>query len=167
MGVTNRIHSTRPRSRLYSDIPRSDAPVIYTGAFPILTAGPGRRSIYNIFSSPSRRGQIKILKYGVSFPSPLISWLRSGNLPAPSLNRALSSQFSWLRSANHVKFTEGMMFTDYHVLVKKKCLQISQKRRLLLRACVEKTVGGVEIQSEKCNMKESRRCNVSVSINHH
>ena len=47
MGVTNRIHSTRPRSRLYSDIPRPDAPVIYTGAFPILTARPGQRSIYN------------------------------------------------------------------------------------------------------------------------
>ena len=44
---TNRTHSTRPRSRLYSDIPRPDAPVIYTGAFPILTAQPGRRSIYN------------------------------------------------------------------------------------------------------------------------
>ena len=28
-------------------IPRPDAPVIYTGAFPILTARPGRRSIYN------------------------------------------------------------------------------------------------------------------------
>ena len=30
-----------------SDIPRPDAPVIYTGAFPILTARPGHRSIYN------------------------------------------------------------------------------------------------------------------------
>ena len=30
-----------------SDIPRPDAPVIYTGAFPILIAWPGRRSIYN------------------------------------------------------------------------------------------------------------------------
>ena len=28
-------------------IPWPDAPVIYTGAFPILTARPGRRSIYN------------------------------------------------------------------------------------------------------------------------
>ena len=28
-------------------IPRPDAPVIYTGAFPILTARPGCRSIYN------------------------------------------------------------------------------------------------------------------------
>ena len=33
--------STRPRSRLYPDIPRPDAPVIYTDAFPILTAWPG------------------------------------------------------------------------------------------------------------------------------
>ena len=47
--VTNRTHSIRPPSRLYSDIPRPDAPVIYTGAFPILTARPGRRSIYNIY----------------------------------------------------------------------------------------------------------------------
>ena len=30
-----------------SDIPRPDAPVIYIGAFPFLTAQPGRRSIYN------------------------------------------------------------------------------------------------------------------------
>ena len=33
-----------------SDIPRPDAPVIYIGAFPILTVRPGRRSIYNILS---------------------------------------------------------------------------------------------------------------------
>ena len=32
------LSSTRPRSRLYPDIPRPDAPVIYKGAFPILTA---------------------------------------------------------------------------------------------------------------------------------
>ena len=32
----------------YSDIPQPDAPVIYIGAFPILTARLGRRSIYNI-----------------------------------------------------------------------------------------------------------------------
>ena len=38
---------------LYSDIPRPDAPVIYTGAFPILTARPGRRSIYNKLSMPA------------------------------------------------------------------------------------------------------------------
>ena len=31
-----------------SDIHRPDAPVIYIGAFPILAARPGRRSIYNI-----------------------------------------------------------------------------------------------------------------------
>ena len=39
--VTNRTHSTRPRSWFYPDIPRPDAPVIYTGSFPILTAWPG------------------------------------------------------------------------------------------------------------------------------
>ena len=47
---------------LYSAIPRPDAPVIYTGVFPILIARPGRRSIYNkrsfnfvrMFLQPSR-----------------------------------------------------------------------------------------------------------------
>ena len=39
--VTNHTHSTRPRSRLYPDIPWPDASVIYTGAFPIVTAWPG------------------------------------------------------------------------------------------------------------------------------
>ena len=41
VGVANRTHSTHPRSSLYPDIPRPDAPVIYTDAFPILTAWPG------------------------------------------------------------------------------------------------------------------------------
>ena len=49
-GRHNHTHSNRPRSRLYSDIPWADAPVIYIGAFPNLTARPGRRSIYNIDS---------------------------------------------------------------------------------------------------------------------
>ena len=35
------LNSTCPRSSLYPDIPQPDAPVIYTGAFPILTAWPG------------------------------------------------------------------------------------------------------------------------------
>ena len=47
----NRTHSARPRSRLYSDIPWADAPIIYISAFPILIAWPGRRSIYNRCSS--------------------------------------------------------------------------------------------------------------------
>ena len=33
-----------------SDIPRPDALVIYKGAFPILTARPGHRSIYNTWN---------------------------------------------------------------------------------------------------------------------
>ena len=41
------LNSTHPRSRLYPDIPRPDAPVIYISAFPILTAWTGRRSICN------------------------------------------------------------------------------------------------------------------------
>ena len=55
MGVTNPTHSTRPRSRLYSDISQPDTPVIYTGAFPILTAQPGRGSIYNKISATHTR----------------------------------------------------------------------------------------------------------------
>ena len=45
------LNSTPRQSRSYPDIPRPDAPVIYTGAFPILTAWPGRRSIYNTYIS--------------------------------------------------------------------------------------------------------------------
>ena len=41
MGVTNHTQSTRSRSRLYPDIPRPDAPVIYSVAFSILTTWPG------------------------------------------------------------------------------------------------------------------------------
>ena len=44
------LNSNPRQSRLYPDISRPDAPVIYTGAFPILTAWPGRRSIYNTVS---------------------------------------------------------------------------------------------------------------------
>ena len=44
----HKLHSfPHPRSRLHSAIPRPDAPVIYIGAFPILTVRPGRWSIYN------------------------------------------------------------------------------------------------------------------------
>ena len=43
------------------------------------------------------------------------------NQSAPSLNRGLSSNFCWLRSANHVKFTEEcVMFMEEHVLIKQK-----------------------------------------------
>ena len=41
------LNLTCPRSRLYPDIPQPDAPVIYTGAFSILTAWFGQRSICN------------------------------------------------------------------------------------------------------------------------
>ena len=41
------LNSTRPQSRLYPDIPRPDTPIIYTSAFPILTAWLGQRSICN------------------------------------------------------------------------------------------------------------------------
>ena len=46
-GVTNALIQPIHGQGYNSDIPRPDAPVIYIGAFPILTARPGRRSIYN------------------------------------------------------------------------------------------------------------------------
>ena len=55
VGVTNCTHSTHPRSSLYSAKLRPDAPVIYTSIFPILTARPGRRSIYNTISTTQYR----------------------------------------------------------------------------------------------------------------
>ena len=45
-----------------SDIPRPDAPVIYVGAFLILTARPGRRSIYNTFTTPGSNYEINTFK---------------------------------------------------------------------------------------------------------
>ena len=45
--------STRSRL-LYPNIPRPDAPVIYTGTFPILTARPDHWSIYNTSSTLTR-----------------------------------------------------------------------------------------------------------------
>ena len=54
-----------------SDIPRPDAPVIYTGAFPILTARSGRRSIYK--TTPADRAgvclKLKVLVYLFFQPS--------------------------------------------------------------------------------------------------
>ena len=49
VGVTSFTHLTRPWSRLHSAIPQPDTPVSYIGAFPILTARPGLRSIYHIW----------------------------------------------------------------------------------------------------------------------
>ena len=45
VGVTNCTHSTHPRSRLYAAFPRPNATVIYTGAFPILTAQPSHTTL--------------------------------------------------------------------------------------------------------------------------
>ena len=47
VGITNALIQPIHGQGYNSDIPRPDAPVIYIGAFPILTARPGRRSIYN------------------------------------------------------------------------------------------------------------------------
>ena len=59
VGVTNCTHSTHPRSRVHSAIPWPDAPVIYIGAFPILTAWPGCRLIYNT-RSDGNEGVLRI-----------------------------------------------------------------------------------------------------------
>ena len=53
MGVTIALIKPIHGQGYNSDIPRLDAPVIYIGAFPILTARSGRRSIYN--KSPGKR----------------------------------------------------------------------------------------------------------------
>ena len=47
MGVTIALFQPIHGQGYNSDIPRPDAPFIYIGAFPILTARPGRGSIYN------------------------------------------------------------------------------------------------------------------------
>ena len=64
---------------------------------------------------------------------------------APSLNRSLSSNLLWLRSANHVKFTEECeMFTKKHVLIRKMFTnQLDMCLPLWVR--VKKTVHGVII----------------------
>ena len=49
---------------------------------------------------------------------------RVTNQSTLGLNRVMPSDYSWLRSANYVKFTkEGFKCTEKYVLVK-KCLQI-------------------------------------------
>ena len=56
------LNSPRPRSSLYHDIPRPDAPVIYIGAFLLLTTWPGRRSIYNSVSSTEKDIDTRLTK---------------------------------------------------------------------------------------------------------
>ena len=56
------LSSTLRQSRSYPDIPWPDAPVIYTGAFPILTAWPGRRSIYNSILIWNKNNYIKVVQ---------------------------------------------------------------------------------------------------------
>ena len=58
----------------------------------------------------------------------------------PSLNRVLSNFFWWLRSANHVKFTEGtVMCMEKRVLVKKLFVN-ELKMSVLPQTWIEKTV---------------------------
>ena len=41
---------------------------------------------------------------------------------SPGLNRGLSSDFCWLRTVNHVKFTERVVCKEKHILVKNRCI---------------------------------------------
>ena len=67
------------------------------------------------------------------------------NQIATGLNRSLSSNFGWLRSANHVKCTEEcVMCTGKHVLVK-KIFTNEQNMDLPLLLWVKKTVHVDEI----------------------
>ena len=79
------------QSRLYPDIPRPDAPVIYTGAFLILTAWPGWMSIYNKTRVESYQ---RLKKWYLMSPCITLSiiryrsrvkWSNPGNRVAPSL----------------------------------------------------------------------------------
>ena len=52
MGITIALIQPIHSQGYKSDIPRLNAPVIYIGAFPILTAWSGCRSIYNTYGVP-------------------------------------------------------------------------------------------------------------------
>ena len=65
-------------------------------------------------------------------------------MSAPDMNRGLSSNFWWLRSANPVWFTkECVMCTEKHVLVK-KILTNELNMGLPLQVWVKKIAHGVE-----------------------
>ena len=101
VGVTNCTHSAHPWSRLHSAIPQPDVPVIYIGAFLILTAWLGRRSIYNI--NGSRLGSVVVKCYflctfvQIAFTSFLkTSWSRSiehPDLSSSHQNKTLETSF--------------------------------------------------------------------------
>ena len=61
-----------------SDTPRPDAPVIYIGAFPILTARPGRRSIYNkcCFEYKRNHGDFYVIS-SVESQDKIDRWIRT------------------------------------------------------------------------------------------
>ena len=70
----DKLHSSpHPQSRLHSAIPRPDTPVIYIGAFPILTARPGRRSIYNSITNNLIKHQSFIAFIGNAFEMRLLN----------------------------------------------------------------------------------------------
>ena len=101
LGVTSCTHSTHRQSRLYSVIPRPDAPVIYTGTFPILTAWPGPRSINNT----SWQGCLELSNINKGIKA-LIS---TNNTTAFSRERIMIySLISWLSPCNVVaKILDG------------------------------------------------------------
>ena len=92
VGITNHTHSNRLRLWSYSDISRQDAPVVCSGAFPILTARPGRMSIYNrglcnakailaeeqwhYLTNTQRKKRFHIFFTGISQKVNVIAWLK-------------------------------------------------------------------------------------------
>ena len=65
------------------------------------------------------------------------------NPNTPGKNKCQSSNFCWLRSVNHVKFTEEcVMHVDKYILVKMFTNGLNMS--FPLRACVKMTVHGME-----------------------
>ena len=69
------------------------------------------------------------------------------NQSAPGLNRDLSRNFLWLRSANHVKFTDEWMIYKEKLVLIKNMFTNGLNMSLPQWAWVKKTVSGVETHS--------------------
>ena len=145
MGVTNSTHSTRPRSRLYSDIPRPDAPVIYTGAFPILTARLSRRSIYNT-----------LLRIQSDFISALTRIFR------PSSNQKFPQSLFQVRRYCSNGYNKYRYHFHLHVL---QLLLLPNKDQILVHfflsffiLCYAKTTKSIDWQffSSSCELKQTQ-----------
>ena len=66
------------------------------------------------------------------------------NQSTSGLNRVLPSNFWWLRSANHVKFTENCVISTYMYVLVKKMFTNGLNIGLILWAFVKNTVHRVE-----------------------